>query len=85
MSDKLSQYKKAEGPIPNRYALWPLYGAGFDHMGMDGKPIEVESRLCGPDELVVRHDAVGLCFSDIKIINLGQDHPRIHHDMQNKP
>jgi threonine dehydrogenase-like Zn-dependent dehydrogenase len=85
MSDKLSQYKKGEGPIPNRYALWPLYGAGFDHMGMDGKPIEVESRLCGPDELVVRHDAVGLCFSDIKIINLGQDHPRIHHDMQNKP
>jgi L-sorbose 1-phosphate reductase len=35
--------------------------------------------------LIVRHDAVGLCFSDIKIINLGQSHPRIHHNMQTKP
>ncbi|HSV86906.1 MAG TPA: alcohol dehydrogenase catalytic domain-containing protein [Levilinea sp.] len=85
MSDKLSQYKEAEGCYPNRYWLWPLYGAGFDSMGVNGKPIEVGSQQCAPDELVVRHDAVGLCFSDIKIINLGQNHPRIHHNMQATP
>jgi L-sorbose 1-phosphate reductase len=85
MTDKLSQYRQAEEPLPARYQLWPLYGAGFDSMGLEGKPIEVDSQPCGPDELIVRHDAVGLCFSDIKIINLGQNHPRIHHNMQTKP
>jgi L-sorbose 1-phosphate reductase len=85
MTDKLSAYRKADAPLPNRYSLWPLYGAGFDNMGINGKPIEVDNQSCGPDELVVRHDAVGLCFSDIKIINLGQDHPRIHYDMKTKP
>jgi L-sorbose 1-phosphate reductase len=85
MTDKLSQYRQAEEQLPARYQLWPLYGAGFDSMGLEGKPIEVDSQSCGPDELIVRHDAVGLCFSDIKIINLGQNHPRIHHNMQTKP
>jgi threonine dehydrogenase-like Zn-dependent dehydrogenase len=85
MTDKLSDYKKAENPLPDRYLLWPLYGAGFDSMGLEGKPIEVNNQACGPDELIVRHDAVGLCFSDIKIINLGQNHPRIHHDMKTNP
>jgi len=32
----------------------------------------------GPDGLLVRHDACGLCFSDIKIIRLGGDHPRLY-------
>jgi L-sorbose 1-phosphate reductase len=85
MTDKLSAYRKAEGSLPDRYWLWPLYGAGFDSMGVEGRPAEVQNRSCGPDELVVRHDAVGLCFSDIKIINLGQEHPRIHYDMKTKP
>jgi threonine dehydrogenase-like Zn-dependent dehydrogenase len=39
----------------------------------------------GPDELMVRHDAVGLCFSDIKVINLGQNHPRIFRDIRQQP
>jgi threonine dehydrogenase-like Zn-dependent dehydrogenase len=29
----------------------------------------------GPDELLVRHDAVGICFSDIKVIRAGENHP----------
>ena len=39
----------------------------------------------GPDELLVRHDACGLCFSDIKVINLGQEHPRIFRDIRKDP
>ncbi|HEX9115758.1 MAG TPA: alcohol dehydrogenase catalytic domain-containing protein, partial [Anaerolineae bacterium] len=39
----------------------------------------------GPDELLIRHDAVGLCFSDIKVLNLGQQHPRIFRDIQKEP
>ena len=39
----------------------------------------------GPDELLVRHDAVGICFSDIKVIRAGQNHPRIYRDMSKDP
>ena len=39
----------------------------------------------GPDELLVRHDTDSLCFSDVKVIRAGQDHPRIFRDMQKEP
>jgi L-sorbose 1-phosphate reductase len=39
----------------------------------------------GADELLVRHDACGICFSDIKIMKLGPDHPRIYRDMAQDP
>ena len=65
--------------------LWPLYGAGLENLGKDDKPISVPMPEFGPDELLVRHDAVGLCFSDIKVIRLGQEHPRIYRDMKEDP
>jgi len=74
---KLVAYRKGEGPIPAKYWLWPLYGAGLENLGMDGKPIMVETPPVGPDQLLVRHDAVGLCFSDTKIIKAGETHPRL--------
>jgi NADPH:quinone reductase-like Zn-dependent oxidoreductase len=40
---------------------------------------------CGAGELLVRHDACGLCFSDIKIIAQGEKHPRIFRDMRKEP
>ncbi len=85
MSDKLHAYQQAAAPAPGHYRLWPLYGAGFENMGKEGQTIEVPYQHPNPDELVVRHDAVGLCFSDIKVINLGQSHPRIFKDMQTQP
>ena len=81
---KLNEYRNAtQNPTHNR--LWPLYGAGFDNLGRDDRPIEVELPDYGPDELLVRHDACGICFSDIKVINAGQEHPRIFRDMQQEP
>ncbi|MBN1811559.1 MAG: alcohol dehydrogenase catalytic domain-containing protein [Anaerolineae bacterium] len=85
MSDKLTDYRRADAPLPWRNRLWPLYGAGFENLGRDGQPIEVAMPQFGPDELLVRHDAVGLCFSDIKIIRLGEDHPRIYRNMKENP
>ena len=85
MSDKLTTYKQAQAPLPEHNRLWPLYGAGFENLGRDGQPIEVETPAFGPDELLVRHDAVGLCFSDIKIIRLGEEHPRIYRNMKENP
>ncbi|GIK39271.1 MAG: hypothetical protein BroJett011_31040 [Chloroflexota bacterium] len=84
MSDKLSRYRQAK-EISKENRLWPLYGAGFENLGRDGQPITVDFPLYGPDELLVRHDACGICFSDIKVINAGEQHPRIFRDMRKEP
>ena len=85
MPDKLAEYKSGCQPQPSHYRLWPLYGAGLENMGKDGQPIEVDLGQLGPDELLIRHDACGLCFSDIKVINQGQSHPRIFKTMLTEP
>jgi threonine dehydrogenase-like Zn-dependent dehydrogenase len=85
MTDKLTAYRRADTPLPEDYRLWPLYGAGLENIGKDGLPIAVPTPIYGPDELLIRHDACGLCFSDIKVIAQGQNHPRIFRDMQKEP
>jgi L-sorbose 1-phosphate reductase len=83
--DKLEQYRLAKSPLPPKNILWPLYDAGFDNLGEDGRPIEVPMPESGDNELLVRHDACGLCFSDIKVIKAGQSHPRIYRQMRSNP
>jgi L-sorbose 1-phosphate reductase len=85
MSDKLNNYRRVVGPLPATYKLWPLYGAGLENMGREGRLIETSMPSYGPDELLIRHDACGLCFSDIKVIAQGQNHPRILRDMKTEP
>lgn len=74
---KLAAYQQGKTAIPPKYWLWPLYGAELENLGLNGKPIQVDTPSPGPDELLVRHDAVGLCFSDTKIIKAGETHPRL--------
>lgn len=85
MPDKLVAYKSANRPLPEFDRLWPLYGAGFENLGEGGRPVQVPMPPYGPDELLVRHDACGLCFSDVKVIKLGREHPRIYRDMRARP
>ena len=85
MTNKLSEFRQAAEPLPESNRLWPLYGAGFENLGLDGHPIDVPFPTYGPDQLLVRHDACGLCFSDIKVIKLGEEHPRIYRDMHANP
>ncbi len=85
LNRKLDNYRTAQAPLPEQNRLWPLYGAGFENLGRAGQPIDVKLPQPGPDELLVRHDAVGICFSDIKVIRTGEKHPRIHHKMQEDP
>ena len=84
MADKLEQYQRAN-QVNGPNTLWPLYGAGFERLGRDGRPIDVPLQTYGPEELLVRHDACGLCFSDIKVISLGQEHPRITRNISQEP
>lgn len=84
--DKLQAYRTASHPLPAVNRLWPLYGRGFENLGRDGRWIETPMPQYGPDQLLVRHDACGICYSDIKVIRAGEDHPRLRgKDMRHDP
>jgi len=63
--------------LPETYQRWHLYGAGLENVGLEGKPETVPMPTPAANEILVRHDACGICYSDIKIINLGGEHPRL--------
>jgi len=77
MTDILQRYRAATDLIPATQRTWFLYGAGMDNLGKDGQPVDDTVPAPGPDELLVRCDATGLCFSDIKILTQGGEHVRI--------
>ena len=54
-----------------------VYGAGLESLGQADSPLCRRVPQPGPGELLVRVDACGICFSDIKILNLGGSHPRL--------
>jgi hypothetical protein len=66
VSRSLLDYAPTSAPLLDRNHLWSLCGAGFESLGRDGQPVEAPMLTCGPDELLVCHDAVGLCLSNIK-------------------
>jgi threonine dehydrogenase-like Zn-dependent dehydrogenase len=85
MADQLDAYRRADETLATEHLLWPLSGAGFENLGVNGAPVGAPVPTYGPDELLVRHDACGLCFSDIKIITQGEEHPRIRRRMAEDP
>lgn len=86
MKDKLQAYRDADYCLPKEILAWRLYGAGIENFGKDGKPEKIPMPEYGPDELLVRIDAVGICFSDVKVINQGNNHPRITgRDLKKNP
>ena len=85
MKSKFDKYHRGQMPEKNAHRLWPLYGSGLENLGKKDQPITVPMPNYGPDELLIRHDACGLCFSDIKVIRLGEEHPRIYRNMQEDP
>jgi len=83
---KLDAYRQAGVPLPDTYLAWQVFGAGFENLGRDGRPQSLELRPPEPNEICCRVDALGLCLSDIKIINQGGAHPRLRgRDLENDP
>jgi L-sorbose 1-phosphate reductase len=71
---------------PATALAWNVYGAGIDHIGRDGRPESVPVPRPNADQLLIRVDAVGLCFSDIKLLRLGGDHPKLYgRDLAHDP
>ncbi len=86
MSQKLENYRKGNHPLPAEQLAWQIFGAGFENVGRDGKPTRCPLREPNDDEIMCRIDAVGLCLSDIKIINQGSNHPRLRgRDLASDP
>lgn len=75
--NKLEKYKRVDYPLPDKYLAWLVFGSGIDNVGKNGRPVELPLRDPEENEILVRVDALGICLSDIKIINLGGDHPRL--------
>jgi threonine dehydrogenase-like Zn-dependent dehydrogenase len=73
-------------PIPANRLVWPLRGAGLENLGRNGRPVTWRVPHPAPDQVLVRSDAVGLCYSDVKIIRQGGSHPRLYgRDLARRP
>jgi len=71
---------------PNRTLAWNVYGKGVESVGRDGKPEWVDVPAPSKEQILVRVDAVGLCFSDVKLIRLGGEHPKLYgRDLAKEP
>ena len=74
---KLDSYRKMADPLPASFTSWQLYGAGLENVGKDGAPQTLPLREPADNEVLLRVDAMGICLSDIKIINQGGNHARL--------
>ena len=55
-------------------------------MGSDGQPEAFPVPEPGDDQLLVRIDSVSICFSDLKVLKQGQNHPKLYNrDMRVEP
>ena len=78
MTDPLERYVSPARSRPTETLTWRLHGAGMDAFGRDGKPERVPLPPLGPREVLTRVDALGVCFSDTKLIGLGAEHARVY-------
>ena len=78
MSNSKFQEYQNDCCVPQTTLAWNLYGAGVENIGKDGSPESFKIALPDDDQLLVRVDAVGLCYSDVKLIKLGGDHPKLY-------
>lgn len=73
MSNQMQSYQSVQYALPEKARTWQLSAAGFDHLELTEGP----RRRPGPDEIAFRTDVNSICFSDVKIIQAGEAHPRL--------
>jgi threonine dehydrogenase-like Zn-dependent dehydrogenase len=78
MTTKFEEYRSASTPIPEKTWAWNLYGAGVENIGKENAPEAFPVEEPDDDQVLVRIDSVGMCFSDVKIINQGGNHPKLY-------
>jgi len=86
MGAKYQAYRSLNYPLPEKTLAWNLYGAGFENMGSNGQPEAFSIPEPGDDQLLVRIDSVSICFSDLKVLKQGRNHPKLYNrDMRLEP
>jgi threonine dehydrogenase-like Zn-dependent dehydrogenase len=86
MGENYKAYRSLNYHLPQESLGWNLYGAGLENMGCDGQPEPFSVPEPGDDQLLVRIDSVGVCFSDVKILKQGGSHPKLYNrDLVNDP
>jgi L-sorbose 1-phosphate reductase len=86
MGEKYQAYHSLNYALPKKNLGWNQYGAGFENMGSDGQPEAFPIPEPGDDQLLVRIDSVGICFSDLKVLKQGSSHPKLYNrDMRVEP
>ena len=82
----LKHYRFAQKPLPQAQYTWPLFGSGLDQLGKGGRAVEASLPHFEDDQLLMRIDAISLCFTDLKEIDQGENHPRLKdRDLQTNP
>jgi len=78
--DAYTAYKQ-ELNIPAQNRSWVLRGEGMDRFFFEQEDIPVP----GKNEVLMRVDAVSICFSDVKLIKAGSNHPRVLVPLEDRP
>ncbi len=79
MGEKYQAYRKLNYSLPEKSFAWNLYGAGLENMGHQGQPEPFAIPEPNDDQLLVRIDSIGVCFSDVKILKQGGSHPKLYN------
>ncbi len=86
MTSAYDRYRAADLDLPEESWAWNLYGAGEENMGKDDQPELLPIPEPNADQMLVRIDSVGLCFSDVKILRQGGSHPKLYNrDLAKEP
>ena len=78
-SNSFQAYQTLDYPLPKEILTWNLYGAGLENLGHNGAAESFAIPEPNADQLLVRVDSIGMCFSDIKILSQGGNHPKLYH------
>lgn len=79
MTTKYEQYRAGDAPLPEKNWAWNMYGAGVDNIGRDGRPEPLPVPEPAANQILVRVDSVGMCFSDLKLVKQGGGHPKLYN------
>jgi threonine dehydrogenase-like Zn-dependent dehydrogenase len=86
MTSAYDRYRAADLDLPEETWAWNLWGAGEENMGKDDRPELLPVPSPDADQMLVRIDSVGLCFSDVKIMRQGGSHPKLYdRDLATEP
>lgn len=77
MKDISARYKTLDYALPETNLAWRMHEAGVENFGKTGLPDELPLLKPKHDEVLLRVDAIGICFSDVKLITQGSSHARI--------